>query len=231
MSNKDNQPYKIEYDAFQKFIKGKSFTFKEVFVLLIKSFLTLLEGMIRNIPGVLGFKLRYYYYKLVCKKIGKNVLIDVGVILSGPKNISIDDYTWIDSYCIINAMMGEIKIGKRIHLAPYVIIGSRDPVIIEDYVAIGASSKIYSNSQVVMPNKRMSGPMIPEEDKAFHSAPVYLRKDSFVGANVVILPGVELGEGAVVAANSLVIKSVAPWTVVMGSPAKRFMTREKIREN
>ena len=231
MSNKNDQPYKIEYDAFQKFIKGKPFTFKEVFVLSIKSFLTLLEGMIRNIPGALGFKLRYYYYKLVCKKIGKNVLIDVGVILSGPKNISIDDYTWIDSYCIINAMMGEIKIGKRIHLAPYVIIGSRDPVIIEDYVAIGASSKIYSNSQVVMPNKRMSGPMIPEEDKAFHSAPVYLRKDSFVGANVVILPGVELGEGAVVAANSLVIRSVAPWTVVMGSPAKRFMTREKIREN
>jgi acetyltransferase-like isoleucine patch superfamily enzyme len=230
MSNKYNKPYKLEYDAFQKFIKGKPFTFKEVFILSIKSLLTLLEGLIRNIPGAIGFKLRYYYYKLVCKKIGKNVLIDVGVILNGPGNISIDDYTWIDCYCIVNAMMGEIKIGKRIHIAPYVFIGSREPVIIEDFVAIGASSKIYSNSQVVISNKRMSGPMIPEEDKAFHSAPVYLRKDSFVGANVVILPGVELGEGAVVAANSLVIKSVTPWTVVMGSPAKRFMTREKIKK-
>ncbi|MDB0060480.1 acyltransferase [bacterium] len=229
MSNKNNKPYQIEYDAFQKFIKGKSFTLKEIFILSIKSFLSLFEGIIRNVPGAIGFKLRYYYYRLVCKKIGKNVLIDVGVILSGPKNISIDDYTWIDCYCILNAMLGEIKIGKRNHIAPYVFIGSREPVIIEDYVAIGASSKIYSNSQVVIANKRMSGPMIPEEDKAFHSAPVYLRKDSFVGANVVILPGVELGEGAVVAANSLVIKSVTPWTVVMGSPAKRFMKREKIK--
>ena len=150
--------------------------------------------------------------------------------MSGPANISIDDYTWIDSYCVINAMMGKIQIGKRIHIAPFVIIGSREPVIIEDYVAIGASSKIYSNSQVVIPGKRMSGPMIPEEDKAFHSAPVYLRKDSFLGANVVVLPGVEIGEGAVVAANSLVIRSVSPWTVVMGSPAKRFMKREKIKD-
>ena len=229
MSNKNNKLYKLEYDAFQKFIKGKSFTLKELLILSFKSFLSLFEGIIRNVPGAIGFKLRYYYYKIVCKKIGKNVLIDVGVILSGPANISIDDYTWIDSYCIINAMMGEIKIGKRIHIAPYVFIGSREPVIIEDYVAIGASSKIYSNSQVVIPGKRMSGPMIPEEDKAFHTAPVYLRKDSFVGANAIVLPGVELGEGAVVAANSLVIRSVSPWTVVMGSPAKRFMKREKIK--
>jgi len=229
MSNKNNKLYKLEYDAFQKFIKGKSFTLKELLILSFKSFLSLFEGIIRNVPGAIGFKLRYYYYKIVCKKIGKNVLIDVGVILSGPANISIDDYTWIDSYCIINAMMGEIKIGKRIHIAPYVFIGSREPVIIEDYVAIGASSKIYSNSQVVIPGKRMSGPMIPEEDKAFHTAPVYLRKDSFVGANSIVLPGVELGEGAVVAANSLVIRSVSPWTVVMGSPAKRFMKREKIK--
>jgi galactoside O-acetyltransferase len=222
------KPYKLEYDAFQKFIKGKPFTFWEVLVLLSKSLLSLFEGLIRNIPGAIGFKLRYYYYKIICKKIGKNVLIDVGVILSGPANISIDDYTWIDSYCIINAMLGEVRVGKRIHISSFVIIGSREPVIIEDYVAIGASSKIYSNSQTVMPGKRMSGPMIPEEDKAFYTAPVYLRKDSFLGANVVVLPGVEIGEGAVVAANSLVTKSVSPWTIVIGVPAKKFMDREKL---
>ncbi len=227
MGNK-KKPYKLEYNAFQKFVKGKRFSFWEFSVLFSKSILSLFEGLIRNIPGAIGFKIRYFYYKLVCKKIGKNVLIDVGVIFSGPANISIDDYTWIDSYCIINAMMGEVRIGKRIHIASFVNIGSREPVIIDDYVAIGASSKIYSNSQVVIPGKRMSGPMIPEEDKAFYTAPVHLKKDSFVGANVVILPGVELGEGAVVAANSVVIKSVSPWTVVMGNPAKRFMHRDKI---
>ena len=228
LKKRDKDPYRLEYDAFQKFIKGKPFSIYEVMVLSLKSFFSIFEGIFRYIPGALGYKLRYYYYKIVCKKIGKNVLIDVGVILSGTANISIDDYTWIDANCIISAMLGEVSIGKRVHMAPFSIIGSREPVIIEDYVALGASSKIYSNSEVVVPGKRMSGPMIPEEDKAFFSAPVYLRKDSFVGANSVIMPGVELGVGAVVGANSLVTKSVAAWTIVSGVPARKLMAREKL---
>ncbi|WP_114689323.1 acyltransferase [Polynucleobacter necessarius] len=227
LKNRDIDPYKLEYDAFQKLLKGESFSIYEVVVLCFKSLLSIFEGIFRHIPGALGYKLRYYYYKLVCKRIGQNVLIDVGVILSGTANISIDDYTWIDANCIISAMLGEVSIGKRVHMASFSIIGSREPVIIEDYVALGASSKIYSNSEVVVPGKRMSGPMIPEEDKAFFSAPVYLRKDSFVGANSVIMPGVELGIGAVVGANSLVTKSVAAWTIVSGVPARKLMAREK----
>ena len=228
MSDYNKKPYKLEYDAFQKFIKGKSFSFLEILILFCKSLLSLFEGLIRNIPGAIGFKIRYYYYKIVLKEIGKNVLIDVGVILSGPANITIDEYTWIEPYCIINAMLGEVKIGKRVHMGSFINIGSREPIIIEDYVAIGASSKIYSNSQTIKPNKRMSGSMIPEEDKAFYSASIYLRKDSFIGANVVILPGVEVGHGAVVGANSVLTKSVLPWNIVSGIPAKKLMEREKL---
>ena len=220
--------YEFEYKVFQKFIKGQSFNFFEVIIIFVKSLLSLMEGLLRNIPGAIGYKLRYYYYKIVCKKIGKNVLIDVGVMLHGSSNISIDDYTWIDSYCIIQAMLGEVTIGKRVHIGPFVIIGSREPVIIEDYVGIGASSKIYSNSEKAKDGKRMSGPMIPDEDKAYYSAPVFLRKDSFVGANSVILPGVELGEGSVVGANSLVTKSVEPWDIVVGVPVKKLMKRQKV---
>lgn len=228
MSFKNKKNYKFEYDVFQKFIKEKKFNFYEILILTYKSIFSLIEGLIRNIPGGIGFKIRYYYYKLVCKKIGKNVLIDIGVILNGPANISIDDYTWIDSYSIINAMLGEIRIGKRVHLAPFVNIGVREEIIIEDFVAVGASSKIYSNSQVAIKGKRMSGPMIPEEEKAFYAAPVHLKKDSFVGANSIIMPGVVLGDGAIVSANSLVIKSVPAWTVVMGTPAKKITERQKL---
>jgi len=124
MINK-KKPYEFEYKVFQKFIKGESFNFSEVIIIFIKSLLSLIEGLLRNIPGAIGYKLRYYYYKMVCKKIGKNVLIDIGVILHGSSNISIDDYTWIDPYCIIQAMLGEVTIGKRVHIGSFVIIGSR----------------------------------------------------------------------------------------------------------
>ena len=226
-----NKNYKLEYDAFQKFIQGKSFNLIEVLILSLKALWSIVEGIIRYIPGAIGFKIRYYYYKMFFKKIGKNVLIDVGVIFNGPANISIDDYTWIDPYCNFQAMLGEIKIGKRVHIGSFVIIGTRDPVIIEDYVAIGASSKIYSNSEIVKKGKRMSGAMIPESEKAYYTSPIYLRKDSFVGANVVILPGVELGEGSVVGANSVINRSISPWNIVSGVPAKKLMEREKLNNS
>jgi acetyltransferase-like isoleucine patch superfamily enzyme len=224
------KPYKVEYIAFQKYIKGEAFSFKEIFILSAKSLVSLFEGLIRNLSGVIGYKVRYYYYKLVCKKIGKNVLIDIGVILNGPANISIDDYTWIEPYCNFQAMLGEIKIGKRVHIGSYVNIGTRDPVVIEDYVAIGASTKIYSNSQTIIKGKRMSGSMIPENEKAYKSAPIILRKDSFVGVNCAILPGVELGVGAVAGANSVITSSVTPWSIVSGIPAKKLMNREKLND-
>lgn len=50
--------------------------------------------------------------------------------------------------------------------------------------------------------------------------PVYLRKGCWIGANVTILPGVEIGENTVIGANSLVTKSIPPYSVAVGNPAK-----------
>jgi acetyltransferase-like isoleucine patch superfamily enzyme len=50
--------------------------------------------------------------------------------------------------------------------------------------------------------------------------PVKIANKSWIGLNVILLKGVEVGEGAVVAAGSVVTKSVAPWTVVAGNPAR-----------
>lgn len=54
--------------------------------------------------------------------------------------------------------------------------------------------------------------------------PVKIGDKVWIGLNVIILKGVEIGEGSVVAAGSVVTKSVPPWTVVAGNPAK--MIRE-----
>lgn len=51
-------------------------------------------------------------------------------------------------------------------------------------------------------------------------APVKIGNKCWIGLNVIVLKGVEIGEGAVVAAGSIVTKSVPPWTVVAGNPAR-----------
>jgi galactoside O-acetyltransferase len=208
-----NDNYRLEYEAFDRFIRDKPLRPRQFIVLALKSVLMLFEGLIRYLPGGFGFKLRYYYYKLLLKHLGRNAMIDVGVHLNGTANISIGDFTWIDAYCRIDAHLGEVSIGKRVHMAPFSIIGARAPVIIEDFAGLSAAVKIYSNSEAPRDGKRMSGPMVPEEYKAFKSAPVVVRKDAFVGANSVLLPGAELGEGCVVGANCVVSTRLLPNTI------------------
>jgi galactoside O-acetyltransferase len=54
--------------------------------------------------------------------------------------------------------------------------------------------------------------------------PVRICAKAWLGINVIVLKGVEIGEGAVVAAGSVVTKSVLPWTVVAGNPARVIRT-------
>ncbi len=227
MKNKKS-PYDIEYQAFSKFIRGERIPVVHMAILILKSFLTLFEMCIRYIPGGFGYVIRSIYYKTLLKKIGKNVLIDVGVFLNGTKNISIGDYVWIDTNVRIEAMLGEVRIGKRVHIAPNVIVAAREPVIIGDYVGIGAGAKIYANSERPFGGKRMSGPMIPEEYKAFYSKKIVIEKDSCVGTGAILLPGAYIGQGAVVGANTVIKKKIEPYDIVVGLPPRVIGKRDKV---
>ncbi len=184
--------------------------------------------VIKHMPGPSGLKLRQLYYRQVFGKLGKNSLIDVGVEVSGEENVYIDEYTWIDSYVRMNCIFGELHIGKRIHVAPNCILSAGGGLTLEDYVGLAPGVQIHTNSEAPMDGKRMSGPMIPERYKAFVRKPVLVKRDAFLGAGCIVLPGVTIGEGAVVAANSVVNRDVADWTIVAGSPARPVSKREKV---
>ena len=72
------------------------------------------------------------------------------------------------------------------------------------------------------------------EDKTFpHKGDTIIGNDVWIGHRAVILPGVNIGDGAIIGAYSLVSKDVAPYSIVGGNPAveirKRF-TEEQIRQ-
>ncbi|MBO0429505.1 CatB-related O-acetyltransferase [Vagococcus fluvialis] len=52
-----------------------------------------------------------------------------------------------------------------------------------------------------------------------------IKSDAWIGMNATIMPGVTIGEGAIIAAESVVIKNVEPYTVVAGNPAKKIKNR------
>lgn len=74
----------------------------------------------------------------------------------------------------------------------------------------------------------------PKHRQALQPSPVVIGKNVWIGANATILPGVTIGENAIVAAGAVVTKDVAPNTIVGGVPAKfikMISTDEKGTEN
>lgn len=191
-------------DEFQKYLFTGKVTLTSLKFAVLQIPFDLAESLIRNISGPLGFFVRRHYYKFRLKHLGKGCLIDIGVVFLNPKNIIISDFTWIDSYTILNANLGSIEIGKRCHVAQFTIIAGRGNIKIKDYVGIAASVKIYSNSVTLDGNKFMSGPMIPNEFKANMSSEILIENHVCIGANSLILPGAELNYGCVISAGSVV---------------------------
>lgn len=96
-----------------------------------------------------------------------------------------------------------LKLGKRVQIGNFTVLGCEHGISIEDDVKIGYSCVIMTHSTV--DNKQ---------------GKVVLRKGSKVGANSTIMPGVSIGENAVVGANSFVNRDIPANEVWAGSPAK-----------
>lgn len=188
---------------------------------------SLLLMMVTYLPGLVGQHLRYSYYKKKLKRLGYGSIIDQGVIITEPHEVSIKDYTWIDKNVMILGGKG-VQIGRRVHIAQNCLIQGVGTVRIEDYVGIGAYSRIYSATESYEDGKRMSGVMIPHEHRNVKRAPVIVEKDSFLGTGTIVLPGVRIGEGAVIGAGSVVLNDIPSWTIAVGTPAKPIKKRPKI---
>lgn len=104
-----------------------------------------------------------------------------------------------------------VQIGKKVEIGYMVLIDNRRPelITIEDNVTITTMSVIISHDLSRHFNEGIE--IIGE---------VRIKRGAFIGMNSTIMPGVTIGEGAVVAAGSLVNQDVEPYTTVGGVPAK-----------
>jgi acetyltransferase-like isoleucine patch superfamily enzyme len=108
-----------------------------------------------------------------------------------------------------------IKVGKGVYIGNLVYFDGAHPeyIEIEDEVAIAPGAIIVAHSGASPYQARMG---------IFHEAPrkVVLKRGSWVGSGAVVLPGVVVGECAIVAAGAVVSHDVPPYTIVAGNPAR-----------
>lgn len=113
-----------------------------------------------------------------------------------------------------------IIIGKRVAIGFDVLLRPEGGITIEDQVLVGHGTKILSANHLIPLDRE---PILGAGHKL---EPVLIQKNAWIATNVIILPGVTVGEGGVVAAGSVVTKDVDDFTVVGGIPAKIIRIRD-----
>lgn len=143
---------------------------------------------------------RYKKYKKIFAKIGDNVIINKPFYASKPNNIYIEN---------------DVYIGNNAWISSY------SKIIFKRGVIIGPRIKIYTGN-----HNYNTGIAIPYDDKTIAKS-VIINENVWIGGDVIILPGVEIGEGSIIGAGSVVTKNVEPFSIMGGNPARKIKERNK----
>jgi acetyltransferase-like isoleucine patch superfamily enzyme len=158
------------------------------------------------------------------KYIGKNVKISNKASIYNCEQISIDDNSRIDDFCVVS---GKIKIGKNVHITPMCLVaGGEKGIVFEDFTTIAYGVQIFTQSDDYS-GKTMTNSTIPSKYKNEYKKKVILKKYSIVGAGSIIMPSVTLAKGTSIGAMSLVLKDTKSWSIYVGNPAKKLKKRKK----
>lgn len=112
--------------------------------------------------------------------------------------------------------VGKMNVGKETVINFGCYLDNRRGIYIGNNVGIAHNTKIYT-----------LGHHLNDPKFSTKGAPVYIEDDVFIFSNALVMPGVTVGEGAIVLAGSVVTKNVEPWTIVGGNPAKKIRERNR----
>ncbi len=154
------------------------------------------RAALQAIPGEFGCRVRSRFYGFRC---GAGTRVLSGVVIYYPESLLIGRNVGIASGCQFNAG-GGIEIGDDVLIGPGTMVWS------QNHTFGSSETKI--------------------KDQGYERAGVAIEDDVWVGAGSIVLPGVRLANGTVVAAGSVVTKSTrTPIRVVAGTPARPLMRR------
>lgn len=135
--------------------------------------------------------------KHLFSKAGKNINIEKGAVFGTGNNIEIGNYSGLGVKCNVR---GPLKIGDNVMMGPEV--------------------RIITNIHIF---DRID---IPMRTQGHRIKGVVIGNDVWIGARVIILPGVSIGDGVIIGAGSIVTKNIQPYAIVGGAPAKLIRLRK-----
>lgn len=149
----------------------------------------------RSCYSVLSMKIRYFFLRRIANSVGKNINIEQRVVFG--EELEIGDNSTIG---FNSDIYGPVKIGKNVMLGPEVAIYTHNHA--HDDIDIPMIYQGYTQNQ-----------------------PVIIEDNVWIGRRVLIMPGVHIGTGAIVAAGAVVTKDVNSYSIVGGNPARHIKFR------
>jgi galactoside O-acetyltransferase len=183
--------------------------------------------MSKQNPFDIGYYNETDLLKFGFKSVGSNVKISKNCIIRGLYNISIGDNVIIDAFCSIIATGDcELKIGSFIHIGAYCHLLANAGIEIGDFSGLSQGVKIYSKTDDYSGNS-LTNPTIPSKFKTLKRGKVSIGEHTIIGANSVVLPGLNIGDGVAIGALSLVTTNLGPWYIYYGNPLKKGLPRSR----
>lgn len=142
--------------------------------------------------------------------------------LCRPEVIEIGDMARIHDFVFMWGGLG-IKIGRFNDIQPFVNIWGGGELIMGDFISVGGGTHILTATYDYKGFRMVDG--LPEDHTKTLFGKVIIENDVYIGVNCTIMPNITIGEGAVIGGGSFINKSIDPWSICVGSPAKKIGER------
>lgn len=176
-------------------------------------------------------RLLYFFTGLAFKsrnsklRLSKGARIDPRAFVARGGRVEIGSESIIRAGAMLLPSGGEIRIGDRTSLNQYVVVNGEGGVRIGDDVMIAAFVSIFAA------NHRFECADVPISAQGMYSkGGIEIANDVWIGTHAVILDGVKIATGCVIAAGAVVTKDTEPYTIMAGVPAKQIGRRKSASE-
>ncbi|WP_375291696.1 acyltransferase [Qipengyuania sp.] len=156
---------------------------------------------------------------------------------------SLDPRAWLHVFRLVNyynyshvAPRRKMRVGRGGGISPNAVFSNPERIVMGDRVRIGARCHIWAGHEggsIIIGDDCLFGPEVmvtaasyryndgaPVNDQLMNEADVVIGRDVWLATRAIVLPGANIGDGAIIAAGAIVKGSIPPFAIAAGQPAK-----------
>ena len=190
--------------------------------MILKEIFDWFSSLTSFLPGRIGIKIRLIIISIIHRKL-INISIEKGGEIIGIRNFIFKKNICVGQNSFLNADNSSIEIGNNFNSNHnlHLNAASGGKIVIGDNVLVGPNVVFRTSNHII------EDVNIPICSQGNLKGDIIVGNDVWIGSNCVILMGVKIGDGSVIAAGAVVNKDVTPLDIVGGVPAKKIKSRIK----